>query len=124
MANPSPLRDRRILVVEDEYFLAMELERDLRAAGARVIGPAPSVGQALALIASEPDIDVAVLDVNLRGEVVYPAADALIARRIPFLFATGYGDGELDDRFPRVVRCVKPFEFRALERALLWLLQV
>lgn len=113
-----PLRDRRILAVEDEYYLAMDLERELTGVGAAVIGPAPSVEQALTLIDAEPAIDAAVLDINLGGELAYPVADALRARGIPFLFATGYSDRDLCIRYPNVPRCEKPFEFRHLEQAL------
>lgn len=118
-----PLSDRHILVVEDEFFLVVELERELESAGARVVGPAPSVAQALALIASEPVIDAAVVDVNLGGEPAYPVADACLARGVPFLFATGYGDGDLDARYPHVPRCEKPVGRRQVEQALATLLR-
>lgn len=114
----SPLRDHRILAVEDEYYLAMDLERDLVAAGAYVLGPVPSVEQALALIASEPDMDAAVLDINLGGEMSFPVADALVARGIPFVIATGYVDGDLTKRYPGIPRCEKPIEFAKLSAAL------
>lgn len=117
--TPHPLRDRRVLVVEDEYFLAMHLKRDLAAVGAVVVGPVASVADALALIASEPNIDAAVLDVNLRGEFSYPVADALLLRGVPIVLTTGYADGELDTRFPKVPRCEKPLEFQTLEQALI-----
>lgn len=116
--TPHPLRDRRILAVEDEYFLAMDLERDLTSAGAVVVGPVPSNEQALAMIGAEPAIDAAVLDVNLGGEMSYPVADALLARGIPFVFTTGYGDGDLDVRYPQIARCDKPLMFRKVEQAL------
>lgn len=124
MSNPSPLHDKRILIVEDEYFLAEELEGDLTRAGAVTLESVPSVPQALALLDADPAIDAVVLDVNLGGEMSYPVADALMARGIPFVFATGYGDGELDGRFPQIVRCEKPLQFRELERALTSLLPV
>jgi CheY-like chemotaxis protein len=113
-----PLHDCRILVVEDEFFLVMDLERDLAKAGAVVIGPAPSVDQALAVIGSEPQIDAAVLDVNLMGETAYPVADELLARGIPFVFATGYGEGELDARFAQIPCFEKPIQYRKLEAGL------
>lgn len=117
MTSP-PLRDRLILAVEDEYYLAMELERDLATAGAVVIGPVPSVEQALALIAAEPAIDAAVLDVNLGGEMAHPVAEALLTRGIPFVLTTGYTDGKLGERYPNIPRCEKPLDFRTLEKAL------
>ena len=90
------LRDRRILVVEDEAILAMMLEDELLGAGARVIGPAATVADALGLIeaaAGDGGLDAAVLDLNLQGETAVPVADLLAARGVPFLFATGYGEG-------------------------------
>ena len=113
-----PLRDRRILAVEDDWFIAKGLGRDLAAAGAVVLGPVPSIDKALAMIAAEPHIDAAVVDVNLGGEMSFPVADALLARGVPFVFATGYTDRDLDARYPQVPRCDKPFDFPALERML------
>ena len=85
-----PLAGCRILIVEDEYLIAIELDRWLQEAHAEVIGPAPSVEQALDLIEDEGAPDVAVLDINLgAGETVYPVADRLAALGVPFLFATG-----------------------------------
>jgi DNA-binding response OmpR family regulator len=114
----SLLRDRRILAVEDEYYLAMSLEGDLTAAGVHVLGPVPSIEQALSLIASEPDIDAAVLDLNLGGEMSFPVADALAARAIPFVITTGYVDGDLDKRYPHITRCEKPVDTKQLLAAL------
>ena len=107
MPDPSLAR-RRILVVEDEYFLAVDLERELTAAGATVIGPAPSIEDALALIESSPEVDAAVLDINLGGEMSYPVADALTTRFVPFLFATGYNAQDIPTRYARVTRLDKP----------------
>jgi len=86
----SALRDRRILVVEDEYLIAMNLQDGLENAGSVVLGPVPSVEKALKKIESEPHIDAAVLDVNLGGALAYPVADLLAARKIPFVFTSGY----------------------------------
>jgi DNA-binding response OmpR family regulator len=83
-----PLSGRRILVVEDEYLIAIEMERWLQEAGAEVAGPVPDTKRALALIETEP-LDAAVLDVHLNGEPVYPVADRLTERGVPYLFATG-----------------------------------
>ena len=85
-----PLVGRRVLVVEDEYLIAIELKRWLQEAGVEVIGPVPDAEQALDLIEDEGAPDAAVLDVNLGvGETVYPVADRLAALGVPFLFATG-----------------------------------
>ncbi len=85
-----PLVGRRVLVVEDEYLIAIELKRWLQEAGADVVGPVAGVEQALDLIEDDGAPDVAVLDINLgAGETVGPVADRLAALGVPFLFATG-----------------------------------
>ena len=84
------LRGRSVMVVEDEFFQAEELSRALSGAGARLVGPFPTVESALAGLDEGARIDAAVLDVNLRGVAVAPLVEALSARGIPFLFATGY----------------------------------
>jgi len=114
----SALRDRRILVVEDEYLIAMSLQEALESAGAVVVGPAPSVDKALKQIESEPHIDAAVLDVNLGGMLAYPVADMLVARKIPFVFTSGYEDSLLKSRYSQVKNCPKPYRFGAMEEAL------
>jgi CheY-like chemotaxis protein len=114
----SPLRDRRILVVEDEYLIAMSLQDALENAGSVVVGPVPSVGKAIQKIESEPDIDAAVVDVNLGGLLAYPVADMLIARKIPFVFTSGYDDNVLRERYSQVKNCPKPYLFQAMEEAL------
>lgn len=87
-AAPS-LAGRRILVVEDEYLIASEVKRWLQAAGSKVLGPVPSVDQALDLIEDDRP-DATVLEVNLGdGGTVYPVADKLGALGVPYVFATG-----------------------------------
>ena len=117
MAN-STLRDRRILVVEDEYLIAMNLQDGLENAGSVVLGPVPSVEKAIKKIESEPHIDAAVLDVNLGGALAYPVADMLVARKIPFVFTSGYDDSVFRTRYAHVKNCPKPYLFRAIEEAL------
>lgn len=111
------LSGRRVMVVEDEYFLADELARALRAAGAAVLGPAPSVDAALALVGDGAP-DAAVVDVNLGGELAYPVADALLARGVPILFTTGYDRDSLPERLLAVPRLEKPVETKAVLREL------
>lgn len=84
----------RILVVEDEFLIAMELEGFLRGAGYQVLGPALSVSAALELLQVERP-DVAVLDVNLAGERVTPVAQVLRAMCVPFILASGYSRADL-----------------------------
>ena len=112
------LRDRRILVVEDEYLVAMSLAEALQDAGSIVLGPVPSVDKAIETIELEPHIDGAVVDVNLGGLLAYPVADLLIARKIPFVFTSGYEDNLLRDRYSQVKNCAKPYLFTAMEDAL------
>lgn len=88
--GPVDLRGARVLIVEDAVLLALELETGLSEAGAAVIGPAYELAEAMALL--DQPIDAAVLDANLNGLSVMPVAEALAARGIPFVFATGYGD--------------------------------
>jgi CheY-like chemotaxis protein len=114
----SALRDRRILVVEDEYWIAMMLHDCLEDVGSVVVGPVPSVEKALNAIAADPDIDAAILDVNLGGEMAYPVAEALTARHIPFIFTSGYEDATLRARYPQIRNCHKPYVFLSMEKAL------
>jgi CheY-like chemotaxis protein len=114
----SPLLERRILVVEDEYLIAMSLQDALESAGSIVLGPASSVEKAIKTIESETRIDAAVLDVNLGGVLAYPVADMLIARKIPFVFTSGYEDNVLRSRYSQVKTCPKPYLFPAIEEAL------
>lgn len=88
--GPTNLRGSRVLIVEDAVLLALELETGLSEAGAEVVGPAYELAEAMALL--DGHIDAAVLDANLNGLSVTPVAEALAARGIPFVFATGYGD--------------------------------
>lgn len=88
-AAAHPLRGRRILVVEDEYLIAMEVKNWLQTVGSKVVGPVPSVEQALDLI-EDGGLEAAVLDINLgEGDTAYAIADELGERGIPYLFATG-----------------------------------
>jgi two-component sensor histidine kinase/CheY-like chemotaxis protein len=89
------LRDQRVLIVEDEAVVAMELARVLTAAGAKVVGPAGTIEEALDLLEGQP-IDRAVLDVNLGGRLITPVAKALTGRRIPFVYLTGYQEPDVD----------------------------
>lgn len=112
------LKDRRILVVEDEYLLADELSLALAAAQAVVIGPVAALSQALDVIADTQNIHGAVLDVNLRGEMVFPAADRLQDRMIPIIFVTGYDSSVIPPRFGDTPRCEKPLGVRHVLRIL------
>jgi two-component sensor histidine kinase len=88
--GPASLKGARVLIVEDAVLLALELETGLSEAGAEVVGPAYELEEAMALL--DRPIDAAVLDANLNGRSVTPVAEVLSQRKIPFVFATGYGE--------------------------------
>ena len=104
--EPSP---RRILVVEDEALVAMLVEDALFDAGFEVIGPARTVAQALKMLAAESP-SAAVLDLNLAGESSGAVADALAARGVPFVVATGYGAAGLPQAHRDVPVLPKPYD--------------
>lgn len=113
------LAGRRILVLEDEYFIASEMEHWLTRVGAEVIGPWPSVAEALAVLSgTDAPVHIGVLDINLgHGETAYPVAERMDALGIPFLFATGNNPEADDQRFRGRPRLEKPVTSRALVRA-------
>ncbi|SDA33841.1 Response regulator receiver domain-containing protein [Methylobacterium sp. UNC378MF] len=118
--NPTlrALSGRRVLLVEDDYFIAVDLKSEFEEGGAQVLGPVPSVSEALALIARTADIDAAVLDINLQDELVYPVADALHARGVPFLFVTGYDPVAVPSLHGAVALCQKPIDPQIVARRL------
>ena len=99
-------------------MVAMLLEELLLELGCHVVDIAARVDTALASIA-ERCFDVAILDVNLEGELSYPVADELEFRGIPFLFATGYGAQAMPERYHRHTILQKPFRKQEFEQALL-----
>ena len=104
------LQGRHILVVEDEYFLADELQITLEDAGAEMLGPVASVQGGLCILEGSTLPDAASLDVSLGGETVYPLADALIARGVPFVFTTGYDQAAIPSSYAHIRRLEKPVE--------------
>jgi CheY-like chemotaxis protein len=116
-ASQASLINRRVLIVEDEYFIADDIAQVLEQAGAEVVGPALTRETALALLTSER-IDIAVLDIELHGELVFSVADFLRARAIPFIFATGYSQAFLPAQYRDIATWEKPFDVYALALAL------
>jgi CheY-like chemotaxis protein len=103
-------RSRSCLVAEDELMVAMMLEQTLDELGYDVIGPVSSTTQAMTVIVAAGDaLHGAVLDVNLGGEMVYPVAEALDQRGVPFVFVTGYRGAQLEARFAHVPVVQKPY---------------
>jgi CheY-like chemotaxis protein len=117
--HPAP----RLLVVEDEYLIASDLALWLEDQGADVLGPAPSVEAALALLDVGLMPDAAVLDINLRDEQVFPVADVLRGADVPFLFLSGYDANIIPERHGEVPRYMKPLDRSGLLLALEQLLQ-
>jgi ActR/RegA family two-component response regulator len=117
--NDAVLRGCRLLIVEDDYLLAIELARGLEENGAEIAGMAGSIEDAVALIEQEGDrLNGAVLDINLGDERVYPVADMLISRRLPFVFATGYDLWVIPEIYAGIPRCEKPIRASVLARLL------
>ena len=107
-AIENPLSGWRLLLVEDDPLVAMELDEFIRALGAEVVGPFSRVAPALAAIAKQA-VSGAVLDVRLDGETTFPIIDILIDRADPILLVTGAAS-TLPDRYRHVPRLEKPFE--------------
>ena len=116
MTEPK-LRGRRILVVEDDYFIAGDMQDGLSAEGAFVAGPVATVREALELFERER-LDGAVLDVNLGEEESFPVAAALRAAGTPFVFVTGYNSGDLPAAWAGIRRLEKPVSAQTVARAL------
>ncbi len=116
--NPGTTRPR-ILVAEDEYFIVEEFIRSLTASGAEIVGPAPTVAAAAALANAPGRLDGAVLDINLRGQMVYDVADMLLERRVPVVFTTGYDGTTIPSRYDLVPRFEKPVDPQRVFRSLL-----
>jgi DNA-binding NtrC family response regulator len=110
----------RVLIVEDEYLIAADLAQEFTEAGMEVIGPTGSIKQALRLISEQgANIDVATLDVNLSGELVFPVADALQAIDVPFVLCTGYDLEKIPAAYRHVPRFEKPLDSARLLETLL-----
>jgi CheY-like chemotaxis protein len=111
----------RVLLLDDEPLITMLLEDILEQLQYEIVGPAHTVAVALDLIETNPP-DAAILDVNIRNEFSYPAADALRIRRIPFMFLTGYGARGIDARYRNEIVRTKPFDFETIREVLSHLL--
>lgn len=114
--NELSLAGLRVLVVEDDYFIAEEICSTLREHGAEIVGPAPNVEYGLQLVRTDA-IDCAVLDINLQGNLAFGLAKELRQRGTPAIFATGYDVSVLPGEFSSYVRLEKPVNLRALLQA-------
>jgi DNA-binding NtrC family response regulator len=109
--------DKRLLIVEDEDFLADETRQKLRELGATLIGPIRDVGNALALIENET-VDAAILDLHLGGDLVLPVVETLERLNLPYLFAIGHGMPVVPVGFTGFVLCEKATEIEYIAKAL------
>jgi CheY-like chemotaxis protein len=114
----TPLTGRRILVVEDEYFLADDIGRAFRALGAEIAGPVGHLEDALEILNDGGILDAAVLDVNIRNEMIFPLARQLRARGVPFVFTTGYDKITVGPEFQDVPLWEKPIDVAAMAQKL------
>jgi CheY-like chemotaxis protein len=112
------LSGRRVLIVEDEYFVADDITRALIRAGAEIVGPFVDHAEALRALEAGLAVDLGILDINLEGEISFAVADRLTAMGIPFVFATGYGEAIIPQEHQQVPRWEKPFEPEALAQAI------
>ena len=109
---------RRVLIVEDESLVAMLLETILEDMGCTPVGPASTVDEGLRM-ATDEAVDAALLDVNVAGRQVFPIAQVLKDRGVPFVFSTGYGEGGLPDEWRGQPTLQKPFTEAAVRDALM-----
>lgn len=111
------LNGARVLVVEDEAAISMLLEDMLDEFGCTVVGPAARLATALEMAESEA-FEVAILDVNVAGEPIYPVAEAIARRALPLVFSTGYGGAGIREPFRDRPVVQKPFSQADLKRTL------
>lgn len=118
------LQGRRILVIEDESLVAMLLETILDDMGCTVVGPESNVDDGLIAATTEASLDAALLDVNVAGREVFPIAEALRTRGVPFVFSTGYGEAGLPEHWRGNPTIQKPFTEGAIRDALMKVMNI
>jgi CheY-like chemotaxis protein len=109
----------RIFVVEDDLMITMMMRSMLDKLGCLVVGTADTVKQALEMVDATNAIDVAILDVNIGDDVVFPVADLLLEREVPCIFSTGYATPVLTERYPLCGLLDKPYVLKGLLKSLL-----
>ena len=118
MPDATPLSGLRLLVVEDEMLVALALEEMLGDFGCVVVDVAGTLDRGLAL-AGELTLDGAILDINLGGEKVFPVAERLAERGVPFVFCTAYGTAALPPSFAKSPTLTKPYNEQRLRSLLI-----
>ena len=98
MASSNVFNGRRVLVLEDDYWIMADLVRELGESGADIVGPCSNIEQALVALGADR-VDGAIIDVNVQGKKAFAVADVLIEKSIPFVFATGYDANEIPESF-------------------------
>lgn len=106
----APLAGRRVLVIEDEYFIADDIARALASRGAEVVGPLADLADAKEFLNQGKPIDAALLDINIRNEMIFPLARLLRSRNVPFAFTTGYDKASVAPEFQDVPLWEKPLD--------------
>lgn len=107
------LENARVLIVEDEYFIADDLARALGTAGAIAVGPVGTIAQADEILSSGK-VDAAILDLNLRGNMAYSLAERLAAARLPLVIVSGYSGDALPESLRTLPRLEKPVSCEAI----------
>jgi len=118
VGSADALTGLRVLVVEDEAAISLLLEDMLLDFGCTVVGPAARLATALQTVEREA-LDLAILDVNVAGEPIYPVAEILEKKGVPFVFSTGYGSAGIKDAFRNRPVLQKPFAQHDLKQKLL-----
>lgn len=109
---------RHVLIAEDEWLIASDMAAAFEAMGARVLGPAASVQDALDIAEQATNLDGAVVDIKLRGGMAFAVAEALLKRGTPFVFATAFDERAIPAQFGKVVACTKPVNSLHIAHAL------
>ena len=118
VSEDARLKGRRILVVEDSPVVGPFTAELLADLGCEVVGPAPNMAAARELVEGGEKIDAAMMDVHIRGDVVFALCDALEARGVPFVLTSGYADWQMPDKWEDRPRLQKPYTIGEVEKAL------
>jgi CheY-like chemotaxis protein len=118
VSEDARLKGRRILVVEDSPVVGPFTAELLADLGCEVVGPAPNMAAARELAEGAEPIDAAMMDVHIRGDVVFALCEVLAARSVPFVLTSGYADWQMPDKWEDRPRLQKPYTVEQVEDAL------